>query len=153
MNEYENSMAAAAWEPPPAAKQGIQIWKNILVAVCGLVVYGATKAHAAELGSIVVYRQWSLVGLNAAYQFNINHGAKMFVRNGTFNRIDLPAGDYVVSHDHLFMTPEDPQPVHVQAGKTVYFQYTNANPFFILFEVADDQEQAARRVATMKETK
>jgi hypothetical protein len=47
--------------------------------------------------------------------------------------------------------PEDPQIVRIESGKIVYFQYTTASTFYTLFEVADDQRSAARRVATMKE--
>jgi hypothetical protein len=112
-------------------------------------------AQAGETGSIVIYRQAGMIQPFSSFPFNINHGPRMKVSNGRYVRLNLVPGDYTISHDHwgLIPGPEDPQRVHVDAGKTVYFQYTAANPFFLLFEVADDQEKAAKTVATMKEMK
>jgi hypothetical protein len=45
----------------------------------------------------------------------------------------------------MFLFGSDPQTVHVKAGDTVYFQYVGA--MSLVFEVADDQNQAARTVS------
>jgi hypothetical protein len=48
----------------------------------------------------------------------------------------------------MFLLGSDPQTVHVKAGETVYFQYVGAAS--LIFEVADDQAQAARTVSKMR---
>jgi hypothetical protein len=101
------------------------------------------------LGTIIVYRQWSLGA--AAYpnwKFNVDHGPDLIVRNGTYLRVDVAPGDHVLDHNHLFLFGSDPQTVHVKAGDIVYFQYVEAAS--LVFEVADDQAQAARTVSKMR---
>jgi hypothetical protein len=81
-------------------------------------------AQAGETGSIVIYRQAGMIQPFSSFPFNINHGPRMKVSNGRYVRLNLVPGDYTISHDHwgLIPGPEDPQRVHVDAGKTVYFQ-------------------------------
>ena len=45
--------------------------------------------------------------------------------------------------DDVPFIDDDEQMVHVEPGQTVYFQYTIA--LSLIFEVADNQEQAAER--------
>jgi hypothetical protein len=102
-----------------------------------------------NIGTIVVYRQWSLGA--AAYpnwKFNGDNGPDLIVRNGTYLRVDVAPGDHVLDHNHMFLFGSDPQTVHVKAGNTVYFQYVEA--MSLVFEVADDQAQAARTVSKMR---
>jgi hypothetical protein len=109
---------------------------------------GATIASAGQsrtgpaVGTIIVYRRHS--GLGAAIQnwrFNLNHGPDLIVRNGTYYRLTVLAGDSILSHDNMPFLEEDPQRVHVEPGQTVYFQYTMS--WGLIFEEADDQESAA----------
>ena len=58
-------------------------------------------AQSSGLGTIIVYRQWSLGA--AAYpnwKFNVDHGPDLIVRNGTYLRVDVTPGDHVLDHNH-----------------------------------------------------
>jgi hypothetical protein len=119
------------------------------VAAFAPAIGSAEAGTGPKTGTLVVYRQWSPGGMAARFVFNINHGPDVRVNNGAYRRFALPPGDYIVSHDHLFGAGQDLQRVNLEAGKTVYFQYVSA--WSLIFEVADDQEQAARTVSKMKE--
>ena len=96
----------------------------------------------AAVGTIIVYRRHS--GLGAAitnWRFNLNHGPDLIVRNGTYYRLTVLAGDSILSHDNMPFLEEDPQRVNVRPGQTVYFEYTMS--WGLIFEEADDQESAA----------
>jgi len=128
--------------------------KNALLmigAVLAIASAGETKAGPEveqNLGTIIVYRPWSLIGCGMTnWEFNLNHGPDLMVRNGTYYRLTVLPGDSIISHDDMPLIDEDPQTVHVQSGKTVYFQYTLIWGF--IFEVADDQESAARTVSKL----
>jgi len=100
------------------------------------------------VGTIIVYRPRS--GLGAAitnWRFNLNHGPDLIVRNGTYYRLTVLAGDSIISLDNMPFLEEDPQRVNVQPGQTVYFQYMMS--WGLIFEEADDQESAARTVSTL----
>ena len=100
------------------------------------------RNRTAPVGTIIVYRARS--GLGAAitnWRFNLNHGPDLIVRNGTYYRLTVLAGDSTLSHDNMPFLEEDPQTVHVEPGQTVYFQYTMS--WGLIFEEADDQERAA----------
>ncbi len=135
-------------------KNGLLIIGMILALICvGQAKDKLTPTKDAVqdsgLGTIIVYRQWSLGA--AAYpnwKFNVDHGPDLIVRNGTYLRVDVPPGDHVLDHNHMFLFGSDPQTVHVMAGNTVYFQYVEAAS--LVFEVADDQAQAARTVSKMR---
>ncbi len=106
-------------------------------------------AQDTGFGTIIVYRQWSLGA--AAYpnwKFNVDHGPDLIVRNGTYLRVDVAPGDHVLDRNHMFLFGSDPQTVQVKTGETVYFQYVEAAS--LVFEVADDQAQAARTVCKMR---
>ena len=101
------------------------------------------------LGTIIVYRQWSLgAAARPNWKFNVDNGPDLIVRNGTYLRIVVSPGDHVLDHKHMFLWGSDPQTVHVRAKETVYFQYVEA--MSLVFEVADDQAQAARTVSKMR---
>jgi hypothetical protein len=94
------------------------------------------------VGTIIVYRPRSGLGaLITNWRFNLNHGPDLIVRNGTYYRLTVLAGDSIISHDNMPFLEEDPQRVNVRPGQTVYFQYTMG--FGLIFEEADDQESAA----------
>jgi hypothetical protein len=106
-------------------------------------------AQTGGLGTIIVYRQWSFSGAGRpSWKFSVDNGPDLIVRNGTYLRLDVASGDHVLDHKHEFLFGSDPQTVHVKAGETVYFQYVGA--MSIVFEVADDQAQAARTVSKMR---
>ncbi len=109
---------------------------------------GRTKAKPNS-GTIVVYRQWSFSGAGRpSWTFDIDNGPDLIIRNGTYLRLDVAPGDHVLAHKHMFLLGSDPQTVHVKAGETVYFQYVGAAS--LIFEVADNQAQAARTVSKMR---
>lgn len=102
-----------------------------------------------NLGTIIVYRQWSFSGAGRpSWKFNVDNGPDLIIRNGTYLRLDVAPGEHVLDHKHMFLLGSDPQTVHVKAGETVYFQYVGAAS--LIFEVADDQAQAARTVSKMR---
>lgn len=94
------------------------------------------------VGTIIVYRpRYDLGFAITNWRFNLNHGPDLIVRNGTYYRLTVLAGDSIISHDNMPFLEEDPQTVNVRPGQTVYFQYTIG--FGFIFEEADDQESAA----------
>jgi hypothetical protein len=100
----------------------------------------------SRLGTIIVYRPWSL--LSSGMEFNLNHGPDLLVRNGTYYRLTVLPGESTISHDNMpFPIDEDEQTVHVEAGQIVYFQCVIG--LSLIFEVADDQERAARTVSRL----
>jgi hypothetical protein len=129
--------------------------KNALLTIATVLTIasaGETKAGpeaGPNLGTIIVYRPWSII--NCAIEnleFNLNHGPDLFVRNGTYYRLTVLPGDSILSHDDILIIDEDPQTVHVEPGQTVYFEYTIL--LSLIFEVADNQEQAARTVSKLQ---
>ena len=129
--------------------------KNALLTIATvLAIASARQAEAgpdmgSNLGTIIVYRPWSIIGhCFANWEFNLNHGPDMMVRNGTYYRLTVLPGDCTISHDDVPFVDEDEQTVHVEPGQTVYFEYTVI--LSLIFEVADDQEQAARTVSRLR---
>jgi hypothetical protein len=77
----------------------------------------------------------------------LNHGPDLIVRNGTYYRLRVLAGDSILSHDNMPFLEEDPQRVNVRPGQTVYFEYTMS--WGLIFEEADDQEEAANTASKL----
>jgi hypothetical protein len=128
--------------------------KNALLAIVTVLTIasaGQTMAGPEAvpyLGTIIVYRPWSPTGcLFDNLEFNLNHGPDIMVRNGTYYRLTVLPGDSLISHDDILID-NDPQTVHVEPGQTVYFEYTIE--FTLIFEVATNQEQAARTVSRLE---
>ena len=113
-------------------------------------VQGSGQANSkTNFGTIIVYRQWSFSGAGRqSWKFNVDNGPDLIIRNGTYLRLDVAPGDHVLDHKHMFLLGSDPQTVHIKAKETVYFQYVGAAS--LIFEVADDQAQAARTVSKMR---
>ena len=127
--------------------------KNALFAiatVCAIASAGRTEAGPyaqTNLGTIIVYRPWSLIW--AASEFNLNHGPDLFLRNGTYYRLTVLPGNSIISHDDMpIPIDEDEQTVYVDPGETVYFEYIIG--MSLIFEEADDQVQAARTVSRLQ---
>jgi hypothetical protein len=116
--------------------------------VFGIAFTGQAQTRP-NLGTIIVYRPWSLIGSTMTnWEFNLNHGPDLKVRNGTYYRLTVLPGESIISHDDMPLVEEDPQTVFVEPGQTVYFEYTLIWGF--IFEVADDQESAARTVSKLE---
>jgi hypothetical protein len=126
--------------------------KKALLAIAAVLVIasaGQTKAGpeaGPSLGTIIVYRPWSIIC--APLEFNFNHGPNITIRTGTYYRLTVLAGDSIISHDDLPLMDEDEQTVHVEPGQTVYFEYIIG--LSLIFEEADNQEQAARTVSRLR---
>jgi hypothetical protein len=100
-------------------------------------------------GTIIVYRPWSITGWPIeTLGFNLNHGPELLIRNGTYYQFTVLPGDSIISHDDTLILDYDPQTVHVEPGQTVYFEY--AIVLTVIFEVAENQEQAARTVSGLR---
>jgi hypothetical protein len=126
-------------------------WWMIAV-VLAIASAGQTKAGpstGSNLGTIIVYRPWSIIGHGITnWEFNLNHGPDLMVRNGTYYRLTVLPGDCIISHDDVPFVDVDEETVHVEPGETVYFEY--AVILSIIFEVADDQERAAQTVSRLQ---
>jgi len=122
-----------------------------IVTVLTIAFAGQTMAGpeaGPNLGTIIVYRPWTPTGsFFDNLQFNLNHGPDLMVRNGTYYRLTVLPGDSIISHDDILID-NDPQTVHVEPGQTVYFEYTIE--LTLIFEVASNQEQAARTVSKLQ---
>jgi hypothetical protein len=125
--------------------------KLIIVSLMLAATLAFASAGPSEgyFGTIIVYRPWSIIGAGISnWRFNLNHGRDFIVRNGTYCRLNVVPGYSIISHDDMPFIDEDPQTVHVLPGQTVYFQYTAQ--LSLIFEVADDQERAARTVSRLQ---
>jgi hypothetical protein len=131
----------------------MKIKNALLVIVTVLTIASAGQTMAGpeagpNLGTIIVYRPWTPNGsLFDNLEFNLNHGPDLMVRNGTYYRLTVLPGDSIISHDDILID-NDPQTVHVEPGQTVYFEY--AIELTLIFEVADNQERAARTVSKLQ---
>ncbi len=125
--------------------------KNWLAAMAVVALVSLASAAPNDTGTIIVYRRWNFAGSGMPnWRFNVDHGPDLIVRNGFYRRLVVTPGDYIISHDHMFMMGQDEQKVHVVAGQTVYFQYEQIG-VALMFEVADNQEKAARSVAKLRD--
>jgi hypothetical protein len=127
--------------------------KNVLLAVVTvLTIASAGQTWAGEgtdLGTIIVYRPWTVTGWHIEnLGFNLNHGPELLIRNGTYYRFTVLPGDTILSHDDALCLDDDLQTVHVEPGETVYFEYTIG--LTVIFEVAENQERAARTVSRLQ---
>jgi hypothetical protein len=102
-----------------------------------------------NLGTIIVFRPCSITGWPIEnLGFNFNHGPELLIQNGTYYRFTVLPGDSIISHDDALFLDPDPQTVHVERGQTVYFEYTIV--LTVIFEVAENQEKAARTVSRLQ---
>ena len=129
--------------------------RQVLLAIASvLAIASAIPAKAgpdagSDRGTIIVYRPWSIIGVGLKdWEFNLNDGPDLMVRNGSYYRLSVPPGDSIISHEDIPFIADDPQTVHVEPGQTVYFEYTVL--LSLIFEVADNQERAARTVSKLE---
>ena len=111
---------------------------------------GQPAKEESTTGTIIVYRPFSTNGFFAGFSFNLDHGSAMKVSNGCYYLLTVSPGDHVISHDHIFLSGQDPQKVQVAAGQTVYFLYTFYPIMGQIFEVASDQAQAKETASKLK---
>jgi hypothetical protein len=102
-------------------------------------------------GTVIVYNK-TLGPL--PMPFKVNGGPRINVPGGRYYRLQLPAGEHVLSGPVpvlLSLGPlNDDVRVKVKAGETIYFS-NYAVPFMgPVFEVAEDQADAARKVSRLK---
>ena len=81
-----------------------ELIKNLktIAAVLAIACAGETKAGpeaGQNLGTIIVYRPWSIINCAIKnWEFNLNDGPDLMVRNGTYYRLTVLPGDYTISH-------------------------------------------------------
>jgi hypothetical protein len=121
-----------------------------LLAFAASVNAGQSAKEQPKTGTIIVYRPFSTNGFFAGFSFNLDHGSAMKVSNGCYYRLTVSPGDHVISHDHIFLSGQDPQKVQVADGQTVYFLYTFYPVMGQIFEVASDQAQAKETASKLK---
>ena len=132
----------------------MKIKNALLTAVTVLTIASAGQTWAGpsegtDLGTIIVYRPCSVTGWPIeTLGFNLNHGPELLIKNGTYYRFTVLPGDTILSHDDALCLDPDPQTVHVEPGETVYFEYTIG--LTVIFEVAENQEKAARVVSRLQ---
>ncbi len=120
-----------------------------VLAIASAIPVKAGPDVGSDRGTIIVYRPWSIIGVGLKdWEFNLNDGPDLMVRNGSYYRLSVPPGDSVISHEDIPFIADDPQTVHVEPGQTVYFEYTVL--LSLIFEVADNQERAARTVSKLE---
>ena len=123
-----------------------------IVTVLTISAAGQTKAGPSEgpnLGTIIVYRPWSVTSWPIEnLGFNLNHGPELLIQNGTYYQFTVLPGNTIISHDDALFLDPDAQTVHVEPGQTVYFEY--AIKWTVIFEVAENQEKAARTVSRLQ---
>src|SRR6202035_1422504 len=73
----------------------------------------------SNLGTIIVYRPWSIIGhCITNWEFNLNYGPDLMLRNGTYYRLTVLPGDSTISHDNMPLPiDEDERRVHVDPGQ------------------------------------
>jgi hypothetical protein len=120
----------------------------VAVALALAAVNGQAKPQPKaqpKTGTLIVYRPGEWAGLVRTYAFSIDNGPRYHLKNKSYLRFELPAGNHVVSHPvdiSLGFSGPDPQNVRIAPGETVYFQYV-IHPFMgMIFEVSEDQTEA-----------
>jgi Protein of unknown function (DUF2846) len=131
-------------------KDKMNTMKTMMAVAAFALPTGNVQAQQAKTGTLVVYRKFSLAGCAATMPFYINGKLGAKLTNGYYCKLQLPAGEYTLTHDSLLWMGPDPQKVTVRAGQIVYFcNYCNAGGR--VFEVADDQDGARDSVAHLKQ--
>jgi len=73
-----------------------------VLAIASAVPTKAGPEAVSERGTIIVYRPWSIIGYGIKnWEFNLNCGPDLCVRNGTYYRLSVPPGDSVISHESI----------------------------------------------------
>jgi len=102
---------------------------------------------AKQTGNIIVYNHASSF---AHFGFEVDGGRTMKLMGNDYFRLTVTPGDHVITHAHIFLLGSDAPRVHVEAGQTVYFCFYSVPMMGIIFEVAEDQAEAAQSVKGLK---
>ena len=110
------------------------------------------SAKIPPIGTLVVYRPGSLAGIARTYSFSIDNGPRHKLKNGRYMQFELAAGDHTLRHpfDITLNFGADTQKVHINPGRTVYFQYTIYPWMGTVFEVSEDQTEAKQTASGLK---
>jgi hypothetical protein len=108
----------------------------------------ASERQPPATGTIIVYRHQSLVVSDfGKMKFSIDGGNFIHLKNGHYYRLVVSAGDHVLTRNG--MGTKDPQRVHVEANQTIFFAYYLVPFMGIIFEKAEDQEEAKTQVSQL----
>lgn len=120
------------------------------VAACALAIGNVQAENVrSKTGTLIVYRKFSLAGCAASMPFWVNGKFVAKLTNGYYYKLELPEGEYTLTHDTILAGP-DPQKVTLKAGQTTYFcNYCNMGGR--VWEVADDQDGARQSVSHLKQ--
>lgn len=135
--------------------------KYFLIAIFGLAMSldslaGTVRPRAAAkrstVGTLIVYRPGSLAGIGRTYSFSIDNGPRHKLKNGRYMQFELGAGDHVLRHpfDITLNFGPDTQKIHINAGQTLYFQYTIYPWMGTVFEASEDQVEARQTASGLK---
>jgi hypothetical protein len=91
-------------------------------------------------------------GAARVYSFNIDGGPRYLLKNGYYMKFELPAGDHVVARpfDITLSFHAHSRTVHINPGQTTYFQYVHYPMMGMIFEVGEDQTEAAQTAASCR---
>lgn len=122
-----------------------------LAALCVLASGVQAKPQPVpETGTLIVLRMWHLTGCGTSLRVYVDDKLVVKLKNGYYCKLELPVGDHILKHEGLI--GRDPQRIHIEAGKTLYF-YNQMTFVSWIFEVAEDQGEAQQKVSGLKEQK
>ena len=127
--------------------------KYILITILSLAMGLCALAHSPKpkasaklftIGTLIVYRPGSFTGIGRTYSFSIDNGPRHKLKNGRYVQFELAAGDHILRHpfDITLNFGPDTQKVHINPGRTVYFQYTIYPWMGTVFEVSEAKQTA-----------
>ena len=110
------------------------------------------SAKLSPIGTLIVYRPGSMATIGRTYSFSIDDGPRHKLKNGRFMQFELAAGDHILRHpfDITLNFGPDTQRVHINPGRTVYFQYTIYPWMGTVFELSEDQAEAKQTASGLK---
>ena len=127
---------------------------SLAMSLCALAHSPKPKASAklSPIGTLVVYRPGSFAGIGRTYSFSIDNGPRHKLKNGRYMQFELAAGDHILRHpfDITLNFGPDIQKIHINPGRTVYFQYTSYPWMGTVFEVSEDQAEAKQTASGLK---
>jgi hypothetical protein len=118
-----------------------------LLAVAVILAALIATAHSADNGTIILYRyDRFLKGL----KFSIDDGPLILLKKGYYYRLVVSAGNHVLTRNGFWGGIIDPQRVHVEPNQTLYFSYYHVPFYGIVFEVAENQQEAQEQASKLK---
>lgn len=121
----------------------------LAVATTATFLFANTDSERLETGTIIVYRYHApVISDFGKMKFSIDGGNFIHLKNGHYYRLVVSAGDHVLTRNG--MGTKDPQRVHVEANETIFFSYYIVPFMGVIFEKAEDQEEAKMQVSELK---